>query len=95
MRHIVSNVSTCKFKGWEVPCVVSCSENGSITSHLLAMLLKRMDDLELFPCEVLLPDHFLLLDGHLSIFIFTFLEYINDDQYNWTTCIVTTYATNK
>jgi hypothetical protein len=27
---------TCDFKGKDVPCFVSCSENGSITSHLFA-----------------------------------------------------------
>jgi hypothetical protein len=50
------------FEGKDVPCFVSCSENGSITSHLLAIMLKSMDDLELFPRGALLPDTFLLLD---------------------------------
>jgi hypothetical protein len=64
-------------------------------SHLLAMMLKRMDDLTLFSREDSLPDPFILLDGHGSRFDLPFLEYINNDQHKWTTCMVTPYGTNK
>jgi hypothetical protein len=40
---------TCQFDNINVPCFLSCSEDGSITSHLLAEMLKWMDDLSLFP----------------------------------------------
>jgi len=38
----------CKFKGISVPCFCGYSESGSITSHLLAAMLKFMDGLNLF-----------------------------------------------
>jgi hypothetical protein len=40
---------TCTFRGKEVPCIVANTENGSITSELLAAFLEHLDRLELFP----------------------------------------------
>jgi hypothetical protein len=58
---------TCIFNGIAVPTFVTCSKNGSITSHLLTNILQRMDDLMLFdrsdginPC--------LLCNGHRILF---------------------------
>jgi hypothetical protein len=59
------------------------------------MRLKRMDNHTMFPRGDSLPDPFLLLYGHGSIFDLPFLEYINNDQHKWTTCIGTPYGTNK
>jgi hypothetical protein len=87
--------ATCIFEGNDVQCFVSCSENGSITSNLLAVMLKRMYDLTLFPRGDSLPDPFLLHEGHGRRFDFPFLEYINNDQYKWITCIGKPYGTNK
>jgi hypothetical protein len=39
---------TCEFEGKTVPCFVAWTPKGSITSALLAEMLKKMDDLELF-----------------------------------------------
>jgi hypothetical protein len=86
---------TCDFEGKDVPCFLSCSENGSITSHLLAMVMERMDYLDFFPPSALQSNHFLLLYGHGSRFDLPFLEYINDDQHKWTFCIGTPYGTHK
>ena len=56
-----------------------------------------MDELDLFPRggPLELPNPFLLLYGHGSIFDLPFLEYINDERHKWTTCIGTPYGTNK
>jgi hypothetical protein len=54
-----------------------------------------MDNHTMFPRGDSLPDPFLLLYGHGSIFDLPFLEYINNDQHKWTTCIGTPYGTNK
>jgi hypothetical protein len=56
---------TCTFNGVEVPTLVTCSKNGSITSQLITNMLSNMDEYCLF-------DHsnginpFLLCDGHAS-----------------------------
>jgi hypothetical protein len=86
---------TCEFEDINVPCFVCFSEIGSITSHLLVVMLKRMDDF--FPQDgsLMLPNPFLLLDGHGSRFDLTFLEYINHDDHKWTACIGIPSEKNK
>jgi hypothetical protein len=79
--------STCIFEGKDVPCFVSCHQSGSIMSHMLAIMLKRMDDLKLFSRGVSLPDPFLFLNRHGNRFDLPFLEYINNGQDKWTTCL--------
>ena len=39
----------CLFWGKEVPCIVSNTDSGSITSELLVSFLKKMDEFDLFP----------------------------------------------
>jgi hypothetical protein len=60
-------------------------------------MLKWMDDVGLFTQGVplMIPDPFLIIDGHGSRFHLPFLEYINHDEHKWTTCIATPYGTNK
>jgi hypothetical protein len=88
---------TCEFDNINLPCFVCCSENVSITSHMLAEMLKWMDDLGLSPRggPLNLPNPFLLIDVHSSHFDLPLLEYINHDDHKWTTCITTPYGTNK
>ena len=54
----------CKFRGHEIPCYVTCSPKGSITSTILADMLKWIDDFGVFPRVPGGPTPFLLLDGH-------------------------------
>ncbi len=55
----------CYFKGKQVPCMVSSTDSGSITSELLISFLEHMDKLELSPrIDGLKP--FVLLNGHGS-----------------------------
>jgi hypothetical protein len=83
-----------EFQGKEVPCFVSCTENGSITSVLLATMLKTIDLSGVFTHCPGIPNPLLLCDGHGISFDLTFLEYINDDKHKWYTCIWTLYGTN-
>jgi hypothetical protein len=81
----------CEFEGKKVPCFVSCTENGSITSKLLVVMLKAIEFSGVLPRGVGLPDPFLLLDGQSSRFDVPFLEYINNEEHKWWTCIGTPY----
>jgi hypothetical protein len=90
---IYPNGPTCLFNGKEVPCMVSNTENGSITSELLVSFLKHMDDLDLFPREDGLKP-FLLLDGHCSRLELPFLQYVNDPNHEWVVCIGVPYGTS-
>jgi hypothetical protein len=64
----------CKFQGKEVPCFVSCTENGSITSALLGKMLEAIDLAGVFPRGPGFPNQLLLCDGHVSRFDFPFLK---------------------
>jgi hypothetical protein len=76
---------TCEFEGKTVPCFVAWTLKGSIMTALLAEMLKKMDDMELFDRSDGI-DPFLLLDGHGSRFELPFVEYIHGDR-EWTVCI--------
>ena len=71
----------CTFNGIEVPTLCCCSENGSITAHLLVQMLKTIDELNVFDRSDGIPP-FLLLDGHGSRFDLEFLEYVNGVKTN-------------
>jgi hypothetical protein len=83
---------TCDFNGKTVPCFVGWPSKGSITSALLAAMLKRMDVSEYVDrSDGINP--FLLLGGHGSRFELPFVEYIHGD-YGWTVCIRLPYGTS-
>jgi hypothetical protein len=65
LEHIFPCGPTCDFHGTIVPSFVCWYPKGSITSSLLAFMLKQMDDLKLFDRSDGI-DPFLLLDGHGS-----------------------------
>jgi hypothetical protein len=83
----------CYFNGKDVPCIVCDSESISVTSELLVELLKKMDDLDLFPYHDGVQP-FLLQDGHNSRFKLPFLWYINNPNRNWVVCIGDPYGTS-
>jgi hypothetical protein len=83
---------TCEFQGKTVPCFVAWTPKGSIMSALLAEMLKKMDDLELFDRSDGI-DPFLLLEAHGSLFELPFVEYIHGDR-EWTVCIGVPYGTS-
>mmetsp|Transcript_25354 Transcript_25354/g.42135 ORF Transcript_25354/g.42135 Transcript_25354/m.42135 type:complete len:173 (+) Transcript_25354:316-834(+) len=78
---------TCIFRGKEVPAFVCCTTKGGISSELLMQMLKRMDNLDLFPRVPDGPLPFLLLDGHGSRLQLPFLKYINDPSHIWKVCL--------
>ena len=82
---------TCFYKGKEVPAFVSCSSKGSITSELLAEMLRWIDLHEVFDRHPKGPLPFLLLDGHGSRLEMPFLDYINSAENNgkhkWIVCL--------
>jgi hypothetical protein len=83
----------CTFNGIDVPTLCCCSENGSITAHLLVQMLKTMDELKVFDRSDGIPP-FLLLDGHGSRFDLEFLEYVNGADTKWRCCIGVPYGTS-
>ena len=83
----------CTYRGIEVPCMVACSESGSISSEILVQFLTQMDQLNLFPRDDGLKP-FLLLDGHGSRLELPFLTYVNDENHPWVVCIGVPYGTS-
>jgi len=77
----------CNFRGAEIPCYITCSPKGSITSEILADMLKWIDSFGVFPRVPGGPTPFLLLDGHGSRLSVPFLKYINDPTHKWVVCI--------
>jgi hypothetical protein len=83
----------CTFKGKKIPCFTMCSQKASITSQMLADMLKAIDNHHVFGQ----PDcsrPFLLLDGHHSRLELPFLDYIHGKGHEWVTCIGVPYGTH-
>ena len=78
---------TCSFKGKEVSTYVTCSSKGSITSDILAEMLKQINKTGILPREPNGPTSFLLLDGHDSRLDLPFLNYINNQEKKWVVCL--------
>jgi hypothetical protein len=66
----------CLVKGVKVPCFMTKSESGGMSSEILANTLRYVDKLGLFPREEGKLDPFFLCDGHGSRLELPFLEYI-------------------
>ena len=77
----------CTFNGTDIPCYINASPKGSITSDILADILKWIDDKGVYPRNENGPTPFLLLDGHGSRLEIPFLSYINDPSHKWVVCI--------
>jgi hypothetical protein len=82
------------FNGKNVSCFCCCSDSGSITGKLLVVMLKAMDDLQVFDRSTGL-NPFLLLDGHRSHFELDFLEYINCNETKWELACPTVSPTGR
>jgi hypothetical protein len=83
---------TCFFQGKHIPCFYGTSPKASITTTLLTKMLKFLDRLGFSTREVCHP--FLLLDGHHSRMMLSFLQYINNPKTKWFTCFGVPYATH-
>ena len=84
---------TCTFMGKTVPCYIGASPKASITSTMLADMLRTIDSYNFFDrSDGTLP--FLLLDGHHSRLELPFLNYIHEDPHKWIVCIGVPYGTH-
>jgi len=77
--------SSCECNRQMIPCFIGCSENGSITSKLLANMVNQLEQYATFDQTDMHP--FLLLDGHGSHFEEEFLEFVNSPEHKWKLCI--------
>jgi hypothetical protein len=84
----------CVYNGKVVPTFIGCSESGSITSELLAAMLKKMDEADVFKRSIDGISPFLILDGHGSRFEMPFLKYILDEEHIWNVCVGVPYGTS-
>ena len=69
------------FRGIEIPCYITLSPKGSITSEILADILKFIDSPDLFLRNVGGPTPFILFNGHGSRLELPFLSYINNPSH--------------
>jgi hypothetical protein len=90
MEKVARSGPTCFFHGKEIPCFYRTSPKASITSQLLADMLKYLDKLGIYDQSVAYP--FLLLDGHHSQMMRPFLGYTNDPEHKWVGCFGVPYA---
>jgi hypothetical protein len=92
---VTSGGPKCRFQGKDISTFVCCSPNASITSDLLAQMLKAIDSHDVFRRANLdggTP--FLLLDGHGSRTRLPFVNYITNENHLWTVCIGVPYSTH-
>jgi hypothetical protein len=92
MKQVAAGGPTCTYLGKEIPCFYGTSPKASITSQLLADMLKYLDMLGIFDRTIAHP--FLLLDGHHSRMMLPFLQYVNDPRHKWYSCFGVPYATH-
>ncbi len=92
MKNVAAGGPTCTYLGKEIPCFYGTSPKASITSQLLADMLKFIDMLGVYDRAVANP--FLLLDGHHSPMMLPFLQYVNDPRHKWYCCFGVPYATH-
>jgi hypothetical protein len=84
---------TVTFNGKKVPCYVTSTESGSITTEELNLMLKYMDELGLLDRSDGI-DPMIILDGHISRMIGPFLEYVNNPQHQWSAMLGIPYGTH-
>jgi hypothetical protein len=82
----------CTFRGKCLPCFVATLKKVSITSQLLADMLKAIDDSGVYERVPGGPIPFLLLDGHHSCLEVPFLDCIFSEDHKWLVCIGVPYA---
>ena len=89
---------TCFFRGKEIPPLVTMNEKGSMTLEIIKMVLKRLDDLEVYERVPGGPIPMCLFDAHNSRLQVPFLDYANKkflDRPMWKVVIGLPNATQK
>jgi hypothetical protein len=84
---------TVTFNRKKVPCYVTSTESGSITTEELTLMLKYMDELCLIDRSEEI-DPMIILDGHISTMMGQFLEYVNNPQHRWSAMLCIPYGTH-
>ncbi len=74
-------------KGKEIPPLVQLNKSGSITSEILADVLKSLNALKVYRRTDGHPKPFLQVDGHLSRLQLPLFIYINEPEDNWVVCL--------
>ena len=82
------------FRGVLVPALVICSSKGSITSDILTVAFKRLDDLRIYRRNPNLKP-LALFDAHDSRLQAPFLRHINSTSNRWVFCIGLPNGTHK
>ena len=77
---------TCIYRGCKIPCYVTATPKGSITSEVPRNMLKRIDQTGVF-LRLPGPTSFLPLDGNGSRIELPFISYVNDPMHKWVVCI--------
>ena len=76
---IFPGAPTSTYQGKEVPAYITFNKKGSMTGEILAGVLKRMDELELFPRGPDKSGIFFLVDAHPSRLSAEVLRYANEE----------------
>jgi hypothetical protein len=90
---IICGGPKCTFQGKDLPCFIGTSPKASITSQMLADILKFLDGIGLYD-RTTGKTPFLLVDGHHSRFGLPFLDYIFDNDHPWMVSIGVPYGTH-
>ena len=85
----------CRFRGKNIPSLIASSPKGSITSEILKLAFRRLDDLGVYERVPGVRMPFALFDAHDSRLQVPFLRYINTDPHRWKVCIGLPNGTGK
>jgi hypothetical protein len=92
IKVVAKDEPTCTYHGTGIPCFCGTSPKASITSQLLADMLKYLGGLGIY--DQTAAYLFLLLDGHHSRMMLPFLQYTDDESHKWYSCFGVPYTTH-
>jgi hypothetical protein len=84
---------TVTYNGKKVPCYVTSTENGSITTEELTLMLKYMDERGVIDQSDGI-DQMIIVDGHSSRMMGLFLDYVNYPKHLWSSMLGIPYDTH-
>jgi hypothetical protein len=85
-------MAKCCYKGKILPFFIGASPIASINTQMLANMLKKIDNYEIFDQSTGFK-LFVLLDGHHIRMGLPFLDYINNPGHEWCCCFGVPYGT--
>jgi hypothetical protein len=84
----------CNIAGKRIPCYVTASPSGDVTSQVFTDVLKYLDDFDVFP-RATGPPPFVVLDCHTSNLGEPLRKYTNCPAHKWTIAIGTPNTTDE